>query len=334
MTDPRSPLSDDRQPFVRPDVRAFLAYLNGLPGPRTHELEPAAARQLYAATKDVVDLPVGELAAIRDLVIPGPAGPIAARLFDPLTHREPGPAMVFFHGGGFVIGDLDTHASFCAEMARVLRLPVISVDYRLAPENRWPAAPDDAEAAARWVATSPPELERAVTSLVLCGDSAGGNLAIVAALDLRDRPADVPVIVQAPIYPATDMGGDHPSFSAFAEGYLLSRDTMLWFNDAYAADLAHQRSSPLNADLAGMPPAVIITASLDPIRDQGRAYAAKLIAAGVPVVFREAKGNIHGFVTLRKALPSSVGDVAGYLSALRAVITEAEGNRVMAQAAG
>jgi len=334
MTDARSPSSDDQQPFVRPDVRAFLAYLNNLPGPRTHEMEPAAARQVYAATKDVADLPVGELATIRDLVIPGPAGPIAGRLFDPLTHREPGPAVVFFHGGGFVIGDLDTHASFCAEMARVLRLPVISVDYRLAPENRWPAAPDDAEAAARWVATSPPELERGVTGLVLCGDSAGGNLAIVVALDLRDRPAEVPVIVQAPIYPATDMGGDHPSFSAFAEGYLLSRDTMLWFNDSYAADIGHQRSSPLNADLAGLPPAVIITASLDPIRDQGRAYAAKLIGAGVPVVFREAKGNIHGFVTLRKALPSSVGDVAGYLVALRAIITEAEGNRVMAQAAG
>jgi len=333
MTD-TSPPPATETPFVRPDVRMFLGYLNSLPGPRTHEMTPAQARQLYLASKDLTDLPVGELAVVRDLVIPGPAGTIRARLFDAAEHREPGPAVVFFHGGGFVIGDIDTHAGFCGEMARVLRLPVISVDYRLAPEHKWPAAPDDAEAAARWVAESPAELGRSVTGLVLCGDSAGGNLAIVAALDLRDRPAKVPVIVQAPIYPAADMGGDYPSFSAFAEGFLLTRASMLWFNDAYGADLGHQRSSPVQADLAGMPPAVIVTASLDPIRDQGRAYAAKLAQAGVPVVFREAVGNVHGFVTLRKAVPSSQGDVAGYLVALRAAITEAEGNLVMAQAAG
>ena len=334
MTDARAPSGNGQTPFVRPDVRAFLAYLNSLPGPRTHEMAPDAARQVYRTTKDVADLSVGELARVEDLTIPGPAGPIKARLFDAVAHREPGPAMVFFHGGGFVIGDLDPHASLCAEMARVLRLPVISVDYRLAPENRWPAAPDDAEAAARWVADSPAALGLAVTGLVMCGDSAGGNLAIVVALDLRDRPAAVPVIVQAPLYPAADMGGEYGSFSTFADGYLLTRDAMMWFHDAYAADIAHQRSSPLAADLTGMPPAVIVTASLDPIRDQGRAYAARLVEAGVSVVFREALGNIHGFASLRKALPSSQGDLAGYLVALRAAITEAEANRVMAQAAG
>ena len=334
MTDTPDQPDAAATPFVRPDVGMFLAYLNNLPGPRTHEMTPAAARQLYFASKDLTDLPVGDLALIRDLEIPGPAGPIKARLFDAAGHREPGPAVVFFHGGGFVIGDIDTHAGFCGELARVLRLPVISVDFRLAPVDAWPAAPDDAEAAGRWVTESPPALDRNVTGLVLCGDSAGGNLAIVAALDLRDRPAKVPVIVQAPIYPAADMGGNYPSFSDFAEGFLLTRASMLWFKDAYAADLQHQRTSPIGADLRGMPPAVIVTAGLDPIRDQGRAYAARLIEAGVPVVFREAVGNVHGFGTLRKAVPSSQGDVAGYLAALRAVITEAEANRVMAQAAG
>jgi acetyl esterase len=334
MTDARATPGPGGKPFVRPDVRGFLDYLNGLPGPRTHELAPDAARQVYRATKDVADLPLGDLARVEDLAIPGPAGPIPARLFDAVPRREPGPALVFFHGGGFVIGDLDTHASFCAEMARVLRLPVIAVDYRLAPEHAWPAAPDDAEAAARWVADSPATLGFAVTGLVLCGDSAGGNLAIVTALDLRDRPAAVPVIAQAPIYPLVNMAGDYPSFDDFADGFLLTRDAMMWFADAYAADVAHQRGSPLAADLHGMPPAVIVTASLDPIRDQGRAYAAKLIDAGVPVTFREALGNIHGFVTLRKALPSSQGDVAGFLVALRATITEAEADHVMAQAAG
>jgi acetyl esterase len=318
----------------RADVAQFLQYLNAMPGPRTHELEPPAARQLYRSTRDVADLPVGELATIADLSIPGPAGAIPARLFDARDAREPGPAVVFFHGGGFVIGDLDTHAGFCAEMARMLDLPVVAVDYRLAPEARWPAAPDDCETAARWVADSPAELGRKVTSLVLCGDSAGGTLTIVAAVDLRDRPAAVPVIVQAPIYPAADPNRLYPSYNQFGEGHLLTRASMDWFADAYAADLTHLRASPLLADLTGLPPAVVMTAGLDPIRDQGRAYAGALIAAGVPVTFREAAGNIHGFISLRRAIPSSVGDVAGFLATLKPVIAEAEGARVMRQAAG
>ena len=321
------------QPYVRPDVRGFLDYLNGLAGPKTHELGPEGARAMYKAMKGVADLPEGELATVVDLSIPGPAGPIPARLFDARPSRPPGPAVVFFHGGGFVIGDLDTHASFCAETSRQLDLPVIAVDYRLAPEAKWPAAPDDAEAAARWVAGSPAELGRAVTGLVLMGDSAGGNLTIVAALDLRDRPAAVPVLVQAPIYPATDSTTDYPSYAQFGAGHLLTRESMEWFADCYAADIQHQRGSPLHSDLAGLPPAVVLTASLDPIRDQGRAYAAALIRAGVPVVFREAVGNVHGFITLRQAIPSSAGDVAGYLAAVRAAVTEAEGAQVMRQAA-
>lgn len=322
------------EPFVRPDVRGFLAYLNNLPGPKMHEMEAPAARAVYAATKDVTDLPVGDLATITDLSIPGPAGAIPARLFDAKPRREPGPVMLFYHGGGFVIGNIETHASFCAEIARVLDMPVISVDYRLAPENPWPAAPDDCEAAARWVAGNPAELGRKVTSLVVCGDSAGGNLAIVTAMALRDAPAAVPVIAQFPIYPATDSSKAYPSYTEFAEGFLLTRDSMDWFQASYDAEASHIRASPLIGDLAGMPPAMVITASLDPIGDQGRAYAGALAVAGVPVIFREAKGNIHGFVTLRKAIPSSVGDVAGALAALKTVIAEAEGDRVMAQAAG
>jgi acetyl esterase len=320
--------------FVRADVRGFLDYLNAAPGPKTHELDAPTARQMFTMLGSVAELPIGELATIVDLSIPGPTGAISARLFDVAASREPGPALVFYHGGGFVIGDIDTHASICAEMSRVLNLPVVSVDYRLAPEHAWPAAPDDCEAATRWVASSPPELGRVVTSLIVSGDSAGGNLAIVVALALRDDPAAVPVIVQAPIYPAVDMTREFPSSTAFGEGYLLTRDTLKWFADAYAADINHARTSPLQADLHGLPPAVVITASLDPIRDQGRAYAAALIEAGVPVVFREAVGNIHGFVTIRQAIPSSQGDVAAYLAALKTMIVEAEAHRVMAQAAG
>lgn len=322
------------RPPVRPDVRRFLDYLNALPGPRTHELSPEAARQVYAAARGVTDLPVGDLAVIRDLTIPGPAGPIPARLFDAQASRPPGPVVVFFHGGGFVIGDLDTHAGLCAEAARVLNLPVLSVDYRLAPEHRWPAAPDDAEAAARWVAGSPAELGRVATSLVLMGDSAGGMLTITTAIALRDRPAAVPAIVQAPIYPATDPAGHYPSHDEFEDGFLLTRAALLWFADAYAADIQHMRASPTLADLAGMPPAVIVTAGLDPIRDEGRAYAAKLVQAGVPVVYREAAGTIHGFATLRKAIPSAQGDLLAFLAAVKTAVAEAEGARVMAQAQG
>ena len=321
------------EPFVRPDVRAFLAYLDSMPGPKMHEMDAPAARQVYAAMKDLADPPVGDLGTIRDLAIPGPAGDIAARLFDPRETREPGTLVVFYHGGGFVIGDIETHASFCAEMARMLDLPVVSVDYRLAPEAPWPAAPDDCEAATRWLAASPGALDRAVTGLVLAGDSAGGNLAIVTAMALREEPAAVPVIAHCPIYPATDASKLYPSYDEFAQGYLLTRDSMEWFMAAYQGDPAHLRSSPLTGDLAGMPPAVVITASLDPIRDQGRAYAAALVEAGVAVVFREAKGMIHGFVNIRQAIPSARGDTAGMLAALKDVITEAEGERAMAQAA-
>ena len=321
------------EPFVRPDTRAFLDFLNAMPGVKMHEMDAPAARQVYVAMRDVADLPVGELGTRLDLAIPGPAGDIPATLFDPRASREPGPAVVFYHGGGFVIGDIGTHASFCAEMARTLDLPVISVDYRLAPEAPWPAAPDDCEAAARWVATSPAELGRVVTALVVSGDSAGGNLAIVTAVALRDAPAGVPVIAQLPFYPATDSSVEYPSYGEFAEGYLLTRDSMEWFSANYAAEASHIRSSPLLGDLAGLPPAVVVTASLDPIRDQGRAYAAALAKAGVPVIFREAKGNIHGFITIRKAIPSSVGDTAAALAALKGLIVEAEGEQVMAQAA-
>ena len=321
-------------PYVRPDVRAFLDYLNNVPGPKMHEMEAPAARQIYTAMKDVADLPLGDLAVTRDLSVPGPAGDIPARLFDARETRAPGPVVAFFHGGGFVIGNVETHASFCAEMARQLDLPVVSFDYRLAPEAPWPAAPDDCEAAARWLASGPEALGRGVTALVLAGDSAGGNLAIVTAVALRDDPADVPVIAQFPLYPATDATRVYPSYEQFAEGYLLTRDGMEWFMAAYRGEAEHIRSSPLKGDLAGLPPAVVVTASLDPIRDQGRAYAAALIQAGVPAIFREARGNVHGFANLRQAVPSSQGDVAGALAALKSVVTEAEGERVMAQAAG
>lgn len=295
----------DATPYVRPDVRAFLDFLNSAGAPLMHMLSPAEARGAYLAMGSVGERDPLPLAVIRDLAAPGAAGPIPLRLYDAREERGAGPVVVFFHGGGFVIGDLDTHHSFCTELAAALDLPVVAVDYRLAPEHPFPAAPDDCEAAARWIATSPAELGRQVTGLIFTGDSAGGNLTIVVTQDLTARPAAVPVILQAPIYPLSDDRPDHASFAQFGDGYLLTADTMAWFSDGYAATPGHVRAYPLHNDHSGTPPTVLITAGLDPIRDSGRVYGAALIQAGVPVDFVEIPGIIHGFIQLRKAIPSA-----------------------------
>jgi acetyl esterase len=309
-------------PYVRPDVRLFLDYLNNLPGPRTWEAGPAEARAMMVASRHVADAPAGELALIRDLACPGPAGEIPLRLYDARAKREAGPLVLFMHGGGFVLGDLDTHEPLCAEIARALDLPVLAVDYRLAPEHPWPAGIEDAIAAARWAAASPEALGRQVTGLIPCGDSAGGNFAIIVTQSLRDEPAAVPAIALWAIYPAADPGKGYPSFADFCEGYLLTKPGMDWFESCYRADAKDWRYAPLVKSQHGMPPTLIVTASLDPIRDQGRAYAAACIQAGVPTVFREAEGNIHGFMNLRKAIPSSQADLNGCIAALKLMLAE------------
>jgi len=303
-------------PYVRPDVRRFLDFLNALPGPKSHEVGPAEARTMMLRSREVADAPVGELAVIRDLACPGPGGDIRLRLYDAREARGPGPLLLFMHGGGFVLGDLDTHEPFCAEIARLLDMPVLAIDYRLAPEHPFPAGAEDCIAGARWAAASPEALGCEVTGLVPCGDSAGGNLAIVVSLALRDEPAAVPLVAQWPIYPAADPAKGYPSFTDFGEGYLLSRDGMRWFDDCYAADAGDWRYAPLVKSQAGLPPTLVLTASLDPIRDQGRAYAAACAEAGVDTMLIEARGTIHGFINLRKAVPSSDGDIARCVAAL------------------
>jgi acetyl esterase len=306
---------DLSEPFVRPDVAVFLNFLNNVPGPKMHELSAPDARGQMLAMGHVAELPLGDLAVHKDLSIPGPAGAIPARLYDARESREPGPVMVFFHGGGFVIGDLDTHGPYCAEAARQLDMPVVSVDYRLAPEHPFPAAPEDCEAAARWVAETIP-----CTGLVLSGDSAGGNLTVVTSLALRDHPAAVPVIAQNPIYPVVSDHNDWQSYRNFADGYLLSTEGMNWFMDAYKPDYADRRGAPLGFDHVGTPPSVVITASLDPLHDQGVAYVEALKTAGVHAVHVEAEGNIHGLINLRKAIPSAQDDVTANLTALKGLL--------------
>jgi acetyl esterase len=309
-------------PFVRADVAAFLQFLNSVPGPKMHEVTAAEARAQMTAMGSLAEADLGEVAVVRDISIPGPAGAIPARIYDARESRGAGPVMVFYHGGGFVIGDLDIYGPYCAEAARELDLPVISIDYRLAPEHPFPAAAIDCEAATRWIADSPDALGYHVTGLIPSGDSAGGNLTVVTSMALRDNPAAVPVILQHPIYPAVSDHNDWPSMRDFAEGYLLTRESMDWFGEAYNWDGGDYRGAPLNFDQAGMPPSLVTTASLDPLRDQGMAYVEKLKAAGVHVEHRSADGNIHGHITLRKAIPSSQEDVTGNLTALKAMLAE------------
>jgi len=305
------------EPFIRPDVRAFLDYVRGAAAPPLHTLPIEFARSSFVAMQALVDQPARELAEIRDISTPGG---IALRLYDARPSRDPGPAVVYFHGGGFMIGNLESHHVLCTEIAAELDLPVIAVDYRLAPEHPFPAAPDDCEAAARWIAQSPPELDRKITGLIPMGDSAGGNLAIVVTQALMEMPAGVPAILQVLIYPLSDDRNDHPSQKDFASGFVLDADSIKWFAQGYGAVRGHKRAFPIHSDHAGTPPTVLVTAGLDPIRDSGRAYGAELVRAGTEVVFLEMKGTIHGFVQFRKAIPSAQADLHSILAAIRLLL--------------
>jgi len=309
-------------PYARPDVRGFLDYLNAAEGPEMTELPVDQARAMYQAMAFVAEAEPQRLAVIRDLTCPGPAGDIPLRLYDARESRGPGPIVTFYHGGGFVIGDLDSHHALCTEIAAALDLPVIAVHYRLAPEHKFPAAPDDCEAATRWVADSPEALGRMITGLIPMGDSAGGNLTIVTTQALMDKQAAVPVVLQVPIYPLSDEKPDHASMLAFGEGHLLTKKAMDWFAASYAAESGNVRAYPIGGDHARMPPTVLVTASLDPIRDSGRVYGAQLILAGSDVVFLEMKGTIHGFLNVRKAVPSAQADTQRIFAAMKLMLDQ------------
>ncbi|MGE3690731.1 MAG: alpha/beta hydrolase [Novosphingobium sp.] len=314
---------------LRPDVRGFLDGMAANPRPPMNDQTIAMMRQIPAEMMEQmlqqIDLPVGDLGEIRDVTMPGPGGDIALRLFDVRKERAAGPVVVFYHGGGFVVGSIGTHAPMAAEISRQLDLPVVSVEYRLAPENPWPAAPDDAEAAARWVAENGSAFGREFTSLIPCGDSAGGTLTLVTTLALRDKPAGLPLLMQIPIYPVSDRSKPYPSGIAFANGFGLDQEGMDYYDAAYRSDKTHWRASPLFADLAGLPPTLLVTAEFDPLRDEGRAFAAKATEAGVQVTYREFPGTIHGFCTYRRGIPSAQQDFATIMGLARGLMAEALG---------
>jgi acetyl esterase len=265
-------------------------------------------------------LPVHDVHAVEDREVPGPAGSIPVRVYRPGADAQL-PIVVWFHGGGWVIGSLETHDNLCRLLCDDARVIVVSVDYRLAPETKFPGAAEDCVAAWVWLNEHASELGGDAHKIAVGGDSAGGNLAAVVALVAREQGLPVPAL-QLLVYPVTDYEFDNPSMIDNAEGYFLRTAAMRWFFDQYAGtpdDFADWRMSPLRApDLAGLPAALVITAEYDPLRDQGEAYAQRLRDAGVPTQSVRADGLFHGFFGMHTFLPPARAAWDTAIGALRA----------------
>jgi acetyl esterase len=267
--------------------------------------------------------PPEPLAAIEERRIPGPAGEIPLRVYTPDT-RAPRPLLVFFHGGGWVIGTFETHDAVCRHLAKQSGGVVVAVDYRLAPEHKFPAAAEDCYAATKWAAENAAALGGDASRLAVGGDSAGGNLAAVVSLMARDRGGPK-IAFQLLVYPVTNHAYDTASYRENADGYLLTKDSMVWFWNHYLRserDGADPYASPLRApSLAGLPPAMVVTAEFDPLRDEGEAYAERLRQAGVPVTVDRYDGLIHGFFILTGVFDrakQAVADAGAKIRALKA----------------
>ncbi len=310
-------------PFIRPDMKAFLDALAAAGGPAIADMTLEEARGSYVALHGMADRPARDLAVIRDVSCPGPAGDIALRLYDARETREAGPVITFYHGGGFVIGDLETHHNLCTEIAALMDLPLVAVDYRLAPEHPFPAAIEDCEAATRWIASSPAELGREASGIITIGDSAGGTAALAVGQLLAANPADAPVLLQVPIFPLASNALGSASIEEFADGFVLTKGAIEFFDAAYGADRDDPRGFPILGDHSSAPPTVLVTASLDPIRDSGRDYAKALADSGRDFVFLEMEGVTHSFTNLRGAVPSAQADLERMIAAMKLMLGHA-----------
>jgi acetyl esterase len=306
---------------IDPQARAILDGAAALNAPSVEEVGVEEARRSLAALV-AMQSPSPDLGGVEDRQIPGPAGKIPVRVYTPLG-AGPFPVLVYFHGGGFVLCNVDTHDGTCRSIAAGSGCVVVSVDYRLAPEHRFPAAAEDCYAATRWVAGNAGLIGGDATRIGVGGDSAGGNLAAVTALMCRDRGGPR-LGFQLLVYPVIDAACDTPSFRENAEGYYLTASAMRWFWAHYLAephDGAHPYATPLRApDLSGLPPALIITAEYDPLRDEGETYAKRLGAAGVPVTLSRYDGMIHGFFSMGMMLDRGREAMAEAAAALRSAL--------------
>lgn len=314
MTTDPAPVLD---PALDPEISVLLQFLAASGGRPMSEGTPeearAAFRTLTVDLRDPASLP--DVASVEPVSIPGPGSDLPARIYRPRA-TGPLPTVVMFHGGGWVIGDLDTHEVMARTIADLCEAVVVSVDYRLAPEHPFPAPLEDALAATRWAAAHLDDLG-GDARLAVAGDSAGANLSAVVAQTFRDE--GLPLTGQLLIYPASDMPGDYASRTDNGAGYFLDTATMAWFMRAYVGErtpeeLADPRLSPLHGDLTGLAPAVVVVAQFDPLRDEGAAYAEALRAAGVPTESRTFDGLIHGFVDMgrhSRAAQSAVEQTCG-----------------------
>ena len=307
---------------LAPDIHTLL-WLDrlvsggGLAGEKA--VNEARAERLKEA-RIVAHRPPIPMARVEVVAIPGPAGTIDARLYVPEMTEEPSPLLVYFHGDGWVIGDLDTHDDPCRFLASRSGVRILAVDYRLAPEHPFPAAAEDALAAYEWATANVETLGADGNRIGIGGDSAGANLAAAACLTARDAGAPLPAM-QLLIYPVAEIAGTAPSRRTFAEGFLLTRGDMDWFEDRYlppGVDRSDPRVALLEAsNLSGLPPTYIATAGFDPLRDEGEAFARRLQEAGVPVALRRHPGLVHTFLNLTAICPTARAAVLEAAGALR-----------------
>jgi acetyl esterase len=296
--------------MLHPDARALLELIAERNLPAMHTLRPVDARAFYRDRRAITQPPAPEVGALLDTRCEGPHGMIPLRIYRPFgapaaSGGTPLPALVYYHGGGWTIGDLDTHDVLCRQLCNGSGAVVVSVDYRMGPEHRFPAAVDDCLAATYWVRRQARELGVDPARLAVGGDSAGANLAAVVAILARDA-GDLAIAYQLLIYPATDMRRGHPSHASNGSGYLLTTETIDYYHDHYIADPAQDldwRASPLlHEDLARLPPALVLTAGFDPLRDEGLEYADRLVAAGNRATYVCFERQIHGFITMGRVI--------------------------------
>ncbi len=302
-----------------PGFRALLDATNAVEMPPLNTLPPAMIREGYRAQRVGVDAGAPTDLDVRDLEVGGAEGPLKARLYTPQGAPAVGPGLVYFHGGGFVIGDLDTHDAFLRRLAAASGVRVLSVDYRLAPEHPFPAAHDDALASLRWAFDHAAEIGFDPARIAVGGCSAGGNLSASVALDMRGD-AGRSLAFQLLLYPATAMIQDTASRRDLATGHLLTAEVMEWFGNhlAAAGHPQQNRAEPVKADLAGVAPALVVTAGFDPLKDEGKAYAAAINAAGGQAEHVEYAAFVHDFYTLTPfcaAVPAAIEETAAKLKA-------------------
>jgi acetyl esterase len=303
-------------------VKGLLDEMAANPMPKLWEVPPAQGREMFRMISNTLEPQGISIGKVDNMSIPGPAAPIPVRVYTPVASGGTAlPALVFFHGGGFVIGDLETHDALCRTLANETGAKVVAVDYRLAPEHKFPAAADDCYAATKWVEANAATLGVDPNRIAVGGDSAGGNLAAVVCQTAKQKGGPH-IVLQLLIYPVTQLRSKTESMKNFAEGYFLEKKTMDWFFDQYTTpttDTNDPRVSPLASnDLSGLPRAYIVTAGFDPLRDEGKAYADKLNRAGVAAVYVDYPSMIHGFFSMSGVLPQARQAITDACSALRA----------------